>query len=161
MPPVRLLPPPISPVKFVTLASYMDAAAHELREGLRNVHGLARPGSQIVVGLLDHVLFEDNSARLTAPGASAITTVSKIARRYDRTFLYVTAFTDVETASGQKLAQERAQVVADSLIAGGVRRGRIGNRGITSTRLHLRSGKRISVPTDHRVEIRIWVPSRG
>jgi len=140
----------------------MDAAAHDLREGLRSTNGgLARPGSQIVVGLLDQVLFEDASPELTRRGSSAVATIAAIARRYDRTLLYVTAFTDVTTASGQSLARERARIVADSLIAGGVRRGRIGNRGSSATRLHLRSGRQISVPGDHRVEIRMWVPARG
>lgn len=138
--------------------AYANAQERDFRERLRGTGvGVARPGDQIVLSLVDHILFEGDSSRISAEGEAALALIAGVARRYDRTALIVSAFTDGLTGTPRDGVDPRqlARAVAAALIADGVQRGRVFAQGYSAARRSLGSGKRVSVARNRRVEIRI------
>jgi outer membrane protein OmpA-like peptidoglycan-associated protein len=80
------------------------------------------------------VFFEANSTELDAPARGAIAEVAQRAHDYPSLQVVVTGFTDTTGApqSNVVLSQQRAKVVADTLVADGVPPAHIVRRGHSS-----------------------------
>jgi outer membrane protein OmpA-like peptidoglycan-associated protein len=140
----------------------MDNQERDLREHLRPLGvGVARPGDQLVLSLLEEKVFDGAGAEFTANGKKALTTISVILRHYDHTTIEVRAFTDGATAKDAAGPQERAGVVAKALIADGVASNRVFAQGYGATRRQVSTGKQITSPRDRRIEIRIRPQASG
>jgi len=148
--------PSAGPLRTASIGQYMDNQERDLREHLRPLGvGVARPGDQLVLSLLEEKVFDGDGAEFTADGKNALTTVAVILRHYDHTTVEVRAFTDGATARNAAGPQDRARVVAKALIADGVSPNRVFAQGYGATRREVGSGKQITSPRDRRIEIRI------
>lgn len=154
--------PSAGPLRTAMIGSYMDRQERDFRDHLK-VHGVgvARPGDQIVVSLLNHMLFEDNSNHLTAAGQSALATLATIVRHYDRTTLAISAFSDDGYNKDIPDPRALAKSVAGALVANGVAANRISNQGYAATRLQIRDGAHVTDARHRRVEIRIRAYASG
>jgi chemotaxis protein MotB len=140
----------------------MDNQERDMREHLRPLGvGVARPGDQLVLSLLEEKVFDGNGGEFTANGKNAIATIAVILRHYDHTTIEVRAFTDGATAQNAAGPQERAQVVAKALIADGVSSARVYAQGYGATRRLVATGSQVTKPRDRRVEIRIRPMASG
>ena len=154
--------PSAGPLRTASIGQYMDNQERDLREHLRPLGvGVARPGDQLVLSLLEEKVFDGDGAEFTANGKNALTTVAVILRHYDHTTVEVRAFTDGATARNAAGPQDRARVVAKALIADGVSSNRVFAQGYGATRREVGSGKQITSPRDRRIEIRIRPQASG
>jgi outer membrane protein OmpA-like peptidoglycan-associated protein len=154
--------PSAGPLRTAAIGSYMDNQERDLREHVRPLGvGVARPGDQLVLSLLEEKVFDGNGAEFTANGKNALTAISVILRHYDHTTVEVRAFTDGATAKDAAGPQDRAHAIAKALIADGVASNRVFAQGYGATRRQVATGKQITSPRDRRVEIRIRPQASG
>lgn len=154
--------PSAGPLRTASIGQYMDNQERDLREHLRPLGvGVARPGDQLVLSLLEEKVFDGDGAELTANGKNAIATTAVILRHYDHTAIEVRAFADGATAQNAAGPQERARAVAKALIADGVSSNRVFAQGYGATRRQVATGKQVTSPRDRRVEIRIRPQAAG
>jgi outer membrane protein OmpA-like peptidoglycan-associated protein len=154
--------PSAGPLRTAMIGGYMDNQERDFREHLRGLGiGVARPGDQIVLGLLESKVFDGNGADFTKKGQDALATIAIILRHYDHTIVTVSAFNDGVAGKGAAGPQQRAQAVAHALMVNGVPRGRVFAQGYGATRRVMATGQRISVPGDRRIEIRIRPLAQG
>jgi flagellar motor protein MotB len=125
------------------------------------VSSVARPGDQIVLGLLESKVFDGSGTDFTRSGQDTLATVAVILRHYDHTAVTVRAFNDGVAGKGAAGPEDRAQAVAHALIVDGVPRARIFAQGYGATRRVMATGRQISVPGDRRIEIRITPLARS
>ncbi len=154
--------PSAGPLRAAAIGSYMDNQERDLREHLRPLGvGVARPGDQLVLSLLEEKVFDGDGAAFTANGKNAVAVIAVILRHYDHTTIEVRAFTDGATAKDAAGPQDRARAVAKALIAEGVASNRVFAQGYGATRRQVATGKQITSPRDRRVEIRIRPQASG
>jgi outer membrane protein OmpA-like peptidoglycan-associated protein len=154
--------PSAGPLRTASIGPYMDNQERDLREHLRPLGvGVARPGDQLVLSLLEEKAFDGDGAELTANGRNAIATTAVILRHYDHTTIEVRAFADGATAQNTAGPQERARAVAKALIADGVSSSRVFALGYGATRRQVATGMQVTSPRDRRVEIRIRPQASG
>ena len=94
-------------------------------------------------------------------GPDTLTTIAVILRHYDHTAVTIRAFNDGVAGKGAAGPEDRAQAVAHALMVDGVPRARIFAQGYGATRRVMATGRRISVPGDRRIEIRITPLARS
>jgi outer membrane protein OmpA-like peptidoglycan-associated protein len=154
--------PSAGPLRTAMVGGYMDNQERDLREHLRGLGvGVARPGDQIVLGLLESKIFDGSGTDFTRSGQDTLAIVAVILRHYDHTAVTVRAFNDGAAGKGAAGPEDRAQAVAHALIVDGVPRARIFAQGYGATRRVMATGRRISVPGDRRIEIRITPLARS
>jgi outer membrane protein OmpA-like peptidoglycan-associated protein len=154
--------PSAGPLRTAMVGSYMDNQERDFREHLRGLGvGVARPGDELVLSAKDEKWFEDNSSRLTAAGADALTTIAIILRHYDHTVVSIRDFSDDGAVHAASDPRDRVQVVARQLKANGVSEDRIYAQGYGATRRIVATGQRVSTPQSRRIEIRISPRASG
>ena len=155
--------PSAGPLKTAMIGGYMDNQERDLRQHLRGIAGVGRPGDDIVLNLRNDQLFEGTSNRLSASGADALTRIAIVVRHYDHTQVEVGSFTDTTGTPEQNKAatEKRARAVCDALEEAGVARGRLTCQGFGETRLRIATGDHKSEPRNRRIEIRITPAASG
>jgi outer membrane protein OmpA-like peptidoglycan-associated protein len=149
---------------FTTEADFVGEEETALLRDLRS-NGLdaAHDGISIVLILGDDILFASGSARLNAKARDLLKAMAGVLKRYGSTHIDVEGYTD--TAGGAalnlRLSQQRAQAVADILLAEGVEPPRITTRGFGESfpRIPTRDG--VSEPRNRRVEITLAPETAG
>lgn len=115
----------------------ISAQERELQENKRLLEELRSRGADvrktprgIVVNLPD-VLFEFDSARLTAGARGTVKEIAEVVRNYQGRHIAVEGHTDsIGTDSyNLRLSEDRAHSVANDLMSDGVPRGRVSTRG--------------------------------
>jgi outer membrane protein OmpA-like peptidoglycan-associated protein len=113
----------------------------------------------ILVRLPDGVTFARGSASINPGFYDTLNTVANSLVEYPNSLIDVFGFTDTtgSPATNQRLSEQRAQAVADYLIARGVARSRVETRGFGEQREYLRipTGDNVDEPRNRRVEIKI------
>lgn len=113
----------------------------------------------ILVRLPDGVTFARGSSSINPGFYDTLNSVADSLVRYPNSLIDVYGFTDTTgaPATNQRLSEQRAQGVADYLIARGVARSRIETRGFGEQREYLRipTGDNVDEPRNRRVEIKI------
>jgi outer membrane protein OmpA-like peptidoglycan-associated protein len=113
----------------------------------------------ILVRLPDGVTFARGSASINPGFYDTLNAVANSLVEYPNSLIDVFGFTDTtgSPATNQRLSEQRAQAVADYLIARGVARSRIETRGFGEQREYLRipTGDNVDEPRNRRVEIKI------
>lgn len=113
----------------------------------------------ILVRLPDGVTFARGSASINPGFYDTLNSVADSLVQYPNSLIDVFGFTDTtgSPATNQRLSEQRAQAVADYLIARGVARSRIETRGYGEDRAYLRvpTADNVDEPRNRRVEIKI------
>ena len=113
----------------------------------------------ILVRLPDGVTFATGSADINPGFYETLNTVADSLIKYPNSLVDVYGFTDTtgSTTLNQRLSEQRAQAVADYLVARGVARSRIDTRGYGEQYDYLRvkTGDGVNEPLNRRVEIKI------
>lgn len=113
----------------------------------------------ILVRLPDGVTFARGSAQINPGFYETLNSVANSLVQYPNSLIDVFGFTDTtgSPATNQRLSEQRAQAVADYLIARGVARARIETRGYGEDPAYLRvpTGDNVDEPRNRRVEIKI------
>lgn len=113
----------------------------------------------ILVRLPDGVTFATGSASINPAFQDTLASVADTLIKYPNSLVDVYGFTDTTgaPATNQRLSEQRAQAVADYLIARGVARSRIETRGYGEDRAYLRvpTADNVDEPRNRRVEIKI------
>ncbi|QFT76276.1 OmpA family protein [Erythrobacter sp. THAF29] len=116
-------------------------------------------GDAILVRLPDGVTFATGSADINPGFYDTLNTVADSLIKYPNSLVDVYGFTDTtgSDALNQRLSEQRAQAVADYLVARGVARTRIETRGFGEQYDYLRvkTGDGVAEPLNRRVEIKI------
>jgi outer membrane protein OmpA-like peptidoglycan-associated protein len=113
------------------MGNYMDKQAEEMQKVVGENDRLRKESETIYLSLGSDVLFDSGKATLQPGGRSKLRELANILDRYPRTIVTITGNTDSRgtAAFNDQLSKERAQAVADALIANGVNPGRILTRG--------------------------------
>jgi outer membrane protein OmpA-like peptidoglycan-associated protein len=113
----------------------------------------------ILVRLPDGVTFARGSSGINPGFYETLNSVADTLVRYPNSLIDVYGFTDTtgSAATNQRLSEQRAQAVADYMIARGVARSRIATQGFGERVEHLRvrTGDNVDEPLNRRVEIKI------
>jgi len=113
----------------------------------------------ILVRLPDGVTFARGSADINPGFYDSLNSVADSLIRYPNSLIDVYGFTDTtgSDALNQRLSEQRAQAVADYLVARGVARSRIDTRGYGESYDYLRvkTADGVDEPLNRRVEIKI------
>jgi outer membrane protein OmpA-like peptidoglycan-associated protein len=116
-------------------------------------------GEAILVRLPDGVTFARGSSAINPGFYETLNSVGDTLVRYPNSLIDVYGFTDTtgSAATNQRLSEQRAQAVADYLIARGVARSRIATQGFGERveYLRVRTGDNVDEPLNRRVEIKI------
>lgn len=113
------------------MGNYMDKQAREMQGVVDENDRLRKEQETIYLSLGSDVLFDSGQATLQ-PGARAkLAELSGILAKYPRTVVTITGHTDSRGSAelNDRLSRERAQAVADELVANGVNPARISTRG--------------------------------
>jgi outer membrane protein OmpA-like peptidoglycan-associated protein len=155
--------PSAGPLKTAAIGGYMDDQEKDLRQHLRGMAGVGRPGDDIVLNLRDDQLFEGNSNRLSSSGAAALTRIGVVLRHYDHTQIEVGGYSDTSGTPEQNKAtsEARAHAVCEALEKTGVTRGRLTCEGFGQQRLRIATGDHKSEPRNRRIEIMIMPKASG
>ena len=138
------------------VGNYMDGEEHDLRIALKGSGiGVARPGDAMTLYLRDDMLFLPNSSNLSPHGTQVLSAIASVTQRYDSTALSVNGYTDTGTPAdhAQQVSQDRANAVAQSLIAAGVDKQRIEIHGLGTAHLKVPTGPNFPEARNRRVEI--------
>ncbi|KUE78649.1 hypothetical protein ATO46_09820 [Aeromonas schubertii] len=112
---------------------YMDVQEAKLRDKLRGTGvSVTRSGDQLILNMPNNVTFDSSSVQLKAAGANTLSGVAMVVTEFDKTRLNVVGHTD-STGSrdlNMRLSQQRADAVANQLIASGVSGSRIATTGV-------------------------------
>ena len=116
-------------------------------------------GEAILVRLPDGVTFASGSASINPGFYTTLDSVAESLIKYPNSLIDVYGFTDTtgSEALNQRLSEQRAQAVADYLVARGVARARIDTRGYGEAYDYLRvkTADGVDEPMNRRVEIKI------
>lgn len=113
----------------------------------------------ILVRLPDGVTFATGSASINPGFYESLSAVAASLKKYPNSLIDVYGFTDTtgSDALNQRLSEQRAQAVADYLVAQGVARSRIATKGYGEQYdfLRVKTGDNVAEPLNRRVEIKI------
>lgn len=117
------------------MGNYMDQQAREMQAVVTENDRLRKEQETIYLTLGSDVLFESGKATLQPGARTRMTELAGILAKYPRTTVTITGNTDSRgsAAMNDQLSKDRAQAVADALIANGVAPGRIQTRGVGYT----------------------------
>ncbi|PLX78919.1 MAG: hypothetical protein C0616_12955 [Desulfuromonas sp.] len=115
------------------IGSYMDAQEAAFRQELRNVEdaSIQRDGEVLALTFRSEMFFDVDSALLKPGAHDELYRISKVLNQYPQTTILVTGHTDSTggVAYNQKLSEQRAEVVKNSLVGNGVNPRRINTIG--------------------------------
>src|SRR5262245_3241867 len=135
---------------------YMDRQEEELRRDLRSAGvSVERRGDTIALNMQDDILFNLNSAALSARSEEIIRAVSVVLKKYNETRVNVYGFTDTSGTRmrNEELSRQRAEAVAAALARDGVQSARLHARGMGETNLKVPTGDNVVEARNRRVEI--------
>lgn len=114
------------------MGNYMDQQAREMQSVVTENDRLRKDQETIYLTLGSDVLFESGKATLQPGARTRMTELAGILAKYPRTTVTITGNTDSRGSVelNDRLSKERAQAVADELIANGVSPARIATRGV-------------------------------
>jgi outer membrane protein OmpA-like peptidoglycan-associated protein len=114
------------------MGNYMDKQAEEMQKVVGENDRLRKESETIYLSLGSDVLFDSGKATLQPGGRSKLRELANILDRYPRTIVTITGNTDSRgsDALNDRLSKERAQAVADELVADGVNPARISTSGV-------------------------------
>ena len=161
------LPPPTvgeTPDDEVSIRPYSDtsvgATMSEEDAALRTALGQwgvipARNGDNLVIALDSDMLFDGDSANLTAQGRDMVISLSRVVQRYPSTYINIDGFTDTngEREANMTISQDRADAVADVLSGQGVESRRLSAVGHGEDFPKVPTAEGVSQRENRRVEI--------
>ena len=114
------------------MGHYMDKQAEEMQAVIGENDRLRKEQETIYLSLGSDVLFDSGKATLQPGGRTKLKELANILDRYPRTIVSITGNTDSRGSDelNDRLSKERAQAVADELIADGVNPARIATSGV-------------------------------
>jgi outer membrane protein OmpA-like peptidoglycan-associated protein len=114
------------------IGNYLDNQAKEMQAILAEQDRLRQEQEKLDVTLSSDILFTSGSAALYPGGRDKLRQFAGVLTRYPRTTIQITGNTDSRGSeqSNMELSRQRAQAVADELIADGVSASRITTRGV-------------------------------
>ncbi|HSP97840.1 MAG TPA: OmpA family protein [Candidatus Dormibacteraeota bacterium] len=114
------------------MGNYMDKQAEEMQAVVGENDRLRKEQETIYLSLGSDVLFDSGKATLQPGGRSKLRELANILDRYPRTIVTITGNTDSRgsDALNDRLSKERAQAVADALVADGVNPARVATSGV-------------------------------
>jgi outer membrane protein OmpA-like peptidoglycan-associated protein len=117
------------------MGNYMDKQANEMQQVLSEQDRLRRQQDTIYVSLGSDVLFESGKATLQPGARTKLHELAGIMEKYPETTVTIVGHTDSRGSDelNDRLSKDRAQAVADELIADGVAANRIVTRGAGAT----------------------------
>ena len=109
------------------MGHHMDKEAEEMQKVIGENDRLRKEQETIYLSLGSDVLFDSGKATLQPGGRTKLRDLAEILARYPRTVVTITGNTDSRGSDelNDRLAKERAEAVADELIANGVNPSRI------------------------------------
>jgi outer membrane protein OmpA-like peptidoglycan-associated protein len=109
------------------MGNYMDKQAEEMQRVVGENDRLRKEQETIYLSLGSDVLFDSGKATLQPGARTKLAELAAILAKYPRTIVTITGNTDSRGSVelNDRLAKERAQAVADELIANGVNPARI------------------------------------
>ena len=113
-------------------AQYLDRQAARLEQALIGSDSrVERDGNRIVITLPAFITFDVDSADLRPEVRPALDAVAATLVDFDLTFADIIGHTDSsgDPVYNQNLSEQRARVVADHIVAGGVPAARVNHRG--------------------------------
>ncbi|CNF51503.1 OmpA family lipoprotein [Yersinia similis] len=111
---------------------YMDVQEAKLREKMSGTGvSVTRQGENIILNMPNNITFDTNSSNLKPAGANTLTGIAMVLKKYDKTAVNVTGYTDSTGTRAHNivLSQQRADNVASALIVQGVAASRIRSYG--------------------------------
>lgn len=114
------------------MGNYMDKQAKEMQAVVGENDRLRKEQETIYLSLGSDVLFDSGKATLQPGAQTKLAELANILTKYPRTVVQITGNTDSRgsAAMNDQLSKDRAQAVADALIANGVAPARIQTRGV-------------------------------
>lgn len=111
---------------------YMDVQEAKLRQKLQSSGvSVTRQGDRIILNMPSNITFATDSTNVNGSFQPVLSSVADVLKEYEKTMIQVAGYTD--STGGQRynmlLSQQRAQAVANALIADGVRAVRIDTVG--------------------------------
>ncbi len=113
------------------MGNYMDKQAREMQSVVDQNDQLRKEQETIYLSLGSDVLFDSGQATLQPGARTKLAELAAVLARYPRTVVQITGNTDSRGSAelNDRLSRERAQAVADELVANGVNPTRITTRG--------------------------------
>jgi len=110
------------------IGAILDAQEEDLREALANDNiQITNTGESLIVTMPDGLLFDVDSASIRPTLQSDLRALGRNLQRYPDSNVQVIGHTDSDGSASynQRLSERRANSVADVLLSGGVRSGRV------------------------------------
>jgi outer membrane protein OmpA-like peptidoglycan-associated protein len=109
------------------MGNYMDRQAEEMQQVVGENDRLRKEQETIYLSLGSDVLFDSGQATLQPGARTKLRELAAILDKYPRTIVTITGNTDSRGSAelNDRLSKERAQAVADELVANGVNPARI------------------------------------
>jgi outer membrane protein OmpA-like peptidoglycan-associated protein len=139
------------------VGNYMDRQERELQAVLSSQDQVYRQEQGLEVVMASDVLFESGEAQLQPGARDRVARVASVMQRYPDTTIAIVGHTDSRgsTESNEDLSRQRADAVADALIANGVSQSRIRTYGEGETRPIASNDTTTGRAQNRRVEIEI------
>src|SRR5690606_25149273 len=115
------------------VGAYMDAQEAKLRRQLQGTGvSVTRDGNNIILNMPGNITFDTDSPVIRAEFDEVLKSVALVLKEYNKTYVDVIGHTDStgSLAHNQRLSEQRAESVANALVARGVIRERIMTRGL-------------------------------
>ncbi len=115
------------------VGAYMDAQEAKLRRQLQGTGvSVTRDGNNIILNMPGNITFDTDSPVIRAEFDEVLKSVALVLKEYNKTYVDVIGHTDStgSLAHNQRLSEQRAESVANALVARGVIRERIMTRGM-------------------------------
>lgn len=146
------------------IGHYMDKQERELRERTAGTGiDVNRVGDDIVLSMPENVTFDFNSTILKPAFRPDLQNVANTLKDYPSTFVDIYGHTDsVGSAEvNQRISEQRAQTVANTLVTMGVQQARIATRGYGFTMPVASNDTEQGRAQNRRVEIRLSPVTEG
>lgn len=143
---------------------YMDQQEKKLREETAGSGvNVVRDGDNLILDMPSDVTFPVNSYAVQPQFQDTIIRIAGTLREYEKTYVDVMGHTDSTgtDAYNQTLSENRAQAVANMLIAGGVQRARVGTIGFGESQPKASNTTEEGRAANRRVEIRLVPVTTG
>lgn len=139
------------------IGAEMDKQAKELKQNIPGAR-VERVGEGIAVTFESGLMFDFDSDRIRPEAGDNLRALAKSLDKYPGSDLLIVGHTDqVGPASyNQKLSQQRADAARDYLVAQGVRRSRVGTKGMGETEPIASNETEAGRQQNRRVEVAIY-----
>jgi outer membrane protein OmpA-like peptidoglycan-associated protein len=139
----------------------VDAAEAEIRQQLHDAQvNVIRKGNLLVVSIGANVLFTYDSYQVSNEGTAAAKALAHVVAEHENMTVEVNGYTDTHGSDeyNQTLSENRANAVAEILIANGVDEARVTSHGFGETHLAVETGDEVKEIKNRRVEVVLHFP---